>query len=65
MKKQDLKNLRTKTTQELETLIKERVEEMAKLKIDQAMKKNKNVHLYSAKRKDIAQILTVLKEKKV
>lgn len=64
MKKQELKNLRTKTIPELETLIKERREEMAKLKIDQALKKNKNVHLYSAKRRDLAQILTVLKEKK-
>lgn len=65
MKTKDLKQLRTKTLKELTDIAKEKRREMllsyAKIKAG----KEKNTSLVKKIRKDIAQILTIIKEKEI
>ena len=62
LKKDDL---RVKSTDELEKLLKKDYEEWWKLKIDLKIGKLKDVHAASKKRKEIARIKTILKEKEI
>jgi large subunit ribosomal protein L29 len=57
------KDLRKKKKEELENLLKEKREKLAKLKLDLSLGKLKNVKEIKETKKDIAKILTVLKEK--
>lgn len=63
MKRKDFLELRKKDLDELRALLKSSKEELNKMKINMAIKKEKNLHNFSAKRHDIARIITVLKEK--
>jgi large subunit ribosomal protein L29 len=56
-------DLRKKKKEELENLLKEKREKLAKLKLDLSLGKLKNVKEIKEIKKDIAKILTVLKEK--
>lgn len=60
----DIKELKTKSPQELEVLLKELREKQRKLKFDLAEKKLKNPHEISETRKMIARILTLMSTKK-
>lgn len=62
MKSKAKKELHTKTMQELKQLLKETKDEIFKLKIEHARKKLKNTSLISGKRKDLAKIMTMIKE---
>lgn len=62
MKSKAKKELHTKTIQELEQLLKETRDELFKLKLEHARKKLKNTSLISEKRKDMAKIMTIIKE---
>lgn len=62
MKSKAKKELHTKTMQELKQLLKETRDELFKLKLEHARKKLKNKSLISEKRKDIARIMTMIKE---
>jgi large subunit ribosomal protein L29 len=57
------KLLRNKTPEELQKLLKEKREELFKLKLDLKARKLKNVKLIGETKRDIARILTILKEK--
>lgn len=57
------KELRQKTEKELTILLEEKKEELKKLKIDLSLGKLKNYKKIGQTKKDIARILTILKEK--
>jgi large subunit ribosomal protein L29 len=57
------KLLRNKTPEELQKLLKEKREELFKLKLDLKARKLKNVKMIGETKRDIARILTILKEK--
>lgn len=65
MKTQEFKNLRQKNEKELIDMVKNLKKEMTKLRLELSMKKIKNVSIVRGKRKDIARILTILKERKL
>jgi len=56
-----IKELRQKTDQELEMILKELREKLRRFKFDLSEKKLKNVREISITRKTIARILTILK----
>lgn len=58
-----IKELKTKTSQELEATLKELKEKFRKLKFDLAEKKLKNVSEIAETKKTIARILTILRQK--
>jgi large subunit ribosomal protein L29 len=59
-----IKELRRKTTKELEELLKENRHKLGQLKFDLAAKKLKNIREIRGLRREIAQILTVLNKEK-
>lgn len=65
MKTKEKKELREKTIPELKTALREAREEIFSLKLQKAQKKLKNVRLLFEKRKDIARIQTILREKEL
>lgn len=62
MKSKVKKELHTKTIQELKQLLKETRDGLFKLKLEHARKKLKNTSLISEKRKEIAKIMTIIRE---
>lgn len=60
MKTQDLKNLHTKTKEELEALLRDKTAELTKIKMDIKSGRIKNTKLGFNIRKDLAKIKTVL-----
>jgi len=65
MKTKEKKELFTKTIQELKNLLKEKRNELFSLRQELAQKKLKNTKSVFWKRKEIARILTILKEKEL
>lgn len=63
MKTKDKKELFTKSKEELKSLLKEERQALITLRLEKAQNKLKNTRAIFFKRKDIARILTVLKEK--
>lgn len=63
MKTKDKKQLHTKTKEELAVQLKESKNELFTLQMDQARHQLKNTRSLHMKRKDIARILTSLKQK--
>ncbi len=57
------KELREKTKAQLEKLLKEKREKLFKLKLDLAERKLKNFREIRETKRDIARILTILREK--
>lgn len=64
MKKKDLKELRSKTQEELVTILKETKVALVRLRMELATAKIKNVRIVSRKKDGIAKILTIIGEKK-
>lgn len=65
MKKQEFTSLRQKNDKELITIISALRKELTKLRLEMALRKVKNVSMIGQKKKDIAQILTLLEERKI
>ena len=65
MKKKELKELHQKSQQDLQSLMKKAQEELVKLKMDRKAGRLKNVRLPENKRRDLARIKTILKEKEL
>ncbi len=65
MKKRDIKEIFSKTKEELSKMLKEYRDELEKITVQQKAGKLKNVMLASQKRKDIARILTSLRNKEI
>lgn len=63
MKSKDIKELHTKTIEELKHMLSEVKDELFSLKMQIAQNKLKNKRLIFLKRKDIAKVATILKEK--
>lgn len=63
MDKFKISEIKNKSTDELYKLLKDCYREIANLKLEISTNKQKNVHLVKRKRKEIAKIKTVLKEK--
>ena len=63
MKTKNKKELHLKSLQELKKLAMDTKDELSDLKLDKTQNKLKNTSLLSLKRKEIAQILTVIKMK--
>lgn len=64
MKKKQLKEIKNKTAQDLEKLVMETKIQLNKLKIEALSGKNKNKRMGRNLRKDIAQILTIINQKR-
>lgn len=65
MKKQAKQEMRTKTINELSFLLKQTKEELFTLLLEKSQKKLKNTSSIPRKRKDVAVVLTLIKEKKM
>jgi len=65
MNKDNLKKLREKTIKELNEDIKKTQKELFRLRMDQQIGKLKNLRSISTKRKEIAVIKTIIKEKEL
>lgn len=65
MKTKDKQELHAKTKEELQTMLEEARKALFTLKFDRAQRKLKNTRSIFEKRKDIAKIATVLKEKEL
>lgn len=63
MKSKDIKELHTKTIEELKHILSEAKDELFSLKMQFRQNKLKNKRLIFLKRKDIAKVATILKEK--
>lgn len=63
MKKKELKDLHSKTKEELQSLMKKTQGELLKSKMEKQAGKLKNTHLPAHKRNDLAVIKTLIKEK--
>lgn len=63
MKSKTKKEFKDKTKEELQKILEETREELFSLKMQKAQKKLKNERLLFIKRKDIARILSFIKEK--
>ena len=62
MKKNDLATLRQKEVKDLEKMIKEKKIELAKTQVNRVAGKEKNVKKASILRREISQILTIVRE---
>lgn len=65
MKTKQKKELHTRTMQELKVMLKEAKEELFSLKLEKVQRKLKNLRSIFEKRKNIAKILTILREKEI
>ena len=65
MKKNDLKEVKTLDIKELKVRVVKLKVEVADLTLDKNMKKLKNIKEVVHKRKDLAQVLTVLRQKEL
>lgn len=65
MKKKDKNSLKTRDINDLQTTLKEVRESVISLRINSHLGKEKNTRATFEKRKEIAQILTVLREKEL
>jgi ribosomal protein L29 len=65
MKKQAIKDIKTKDTKELLVMIKKSIGELVKLKMERGLAKNKNIHLVAHKNNEIAVLKTILREKTI
>lgn len=63
MKTKDIKDLHTKTMEELSGMYKAAREELLELNLSKSQNKLKNLRSIFLKKKDIARVLTILKEK--
>lgn len=63
MKKDEKKKLHGKGPKELESILSKLQEELVNLKIGKATKDQKNMHAFLKKRKDIAIVKTIIREK--
>lgn len=65
MKRKEIKALHEKTKEELEKMLGEKRLSLVKLRTDLASGKTKNVKALARERDEIAQILTIIKEKEI
>lgn len=65
MKKKELSQLRTKSIDELAKTAAQLNEEIAQLSLEVKVGKHKNVRTIKNKRRELAQVLTVLREKEL
>jgi ribosomal protein L29 len=65
MKRNDIKELFTKTDKELSELLKGERDDIAKISMELALQKIKNVTAVGKKKKTIAQILTILRQREL
>lgn len=65
MKRNELKEIKLKDPKELKVMLKDLKKEIAKLIVERASGKTKNVALIGQKRKDVARILTIIRQKEL
>lgn len=65
MKKRDFDQLRTKEVEELTILLKDKKTELIKVATEIAAGKEKNIKKARNKRKEIAKLLTLIREKQI
>jgi ribosomal protein L29 len=65
MKSKDKKELHLKSVKELSNLVRQAKDALAALKLDRTQNKLKNTSQLSVKRKEIAQILTIMRLKEL
>jgi ribosomal protein L29 len=65
MKKNDLQNLRSKDISKLKGMVKDKKLELIKIKSSVKAGKEKNLKRFKNKRRELAQILTLIREKEI
>lgn len=65
MKRNDLATLRQKEVKDLEKMLKEKKAELAKIGVNTALGKEKNVKKAANLRREISQILTIIRESQI
>ncbi len=65
MKRKDIKELHTKTIKELNGLLSKAQEGLVHLRMEQEKKKSKNHRRFLEKRREIARIKTIIREKEL
>lgn len=65
MKKKDLQSLRNKDVKELGEMVREARSALSTINLDMVQNKIKNTKTFFEKRKEIAQILTIMREKEL
>ena len=65
MKTKDLKSLKIKKTDELKKILSEKLELLAKIKLDMVTGKEKNLKKVKNLRREIAQVFTLIREKEL
>ena len=65
MKRNELKEVKSKEIKELQVMLKDLKSQIAKLTVERSSGKTKNVCLISQKRKDVARILTIIRQKEL
>jgi len=65
MKSKDKKELHAKSIKELKNMVVEAKNELAGLKMDKTQNRIKNTSLFPVKRKEIAQMLTIIRLKEL
>lgn len=65
MKRNELKEIKLKDPKELKVMLVDLKKEIAKLIVERASGKTKNVALIGQKRKDVARILTIIRQKEL
>ena len=65
MKKQEKSELLSKDIPELRKKLNQLREDIAKLKVERKLKKNKNVSQISEMKKDVARLLTIIRSKEM
>ncbi len=65
MKRKDIQDLRSKTISQLKKLSADYIEELGRLKLELKAEKLKNIKEYFLKRRDLARIKTLIREKEL
>lgn len=65
MKKKEIKELQSKTYEELKKMTEEAKTEIKKWTVEKGTGKQKNVNLVRNKRRDVARLLTVIRQKEL
>lgn len=65
MKKKDLMKLRERKLEDLKSLADKTRDELIKIGLNLAAKREKNLKMVKSQRRELAQILTIIKEKEI
>lgn len=63
MDRNTIRGLHSKTVKDLQSMVLTMRRELVSMQVEKGLKKQKNTHLFTSKRQDLARVLTILFEK--